>query len=543
MLLPVLVSGSHRPDFTPHIGVGQVSKNVEGNPRINELDSLQDEALAGGGKKRIAAQHEKGKLTARERITALVDEGSFQELDMFRKHAGSGFGGEMPSFHGDGVITGYARIDGRIVFLYAQDFTCNGGSLSRTHAEKICKVMDMAMKSAAPVIALNDSGGARVQEGISSLAGYGEIFTRNVQSSGYIPQITAILGPCAGGAVYSPAVQDFIVMSRSNSYMFVTGPRVVKQVIFEDVSSDDLGGARVHGSKSGVAHFLTEGDLDALNTVKRLLSFLPSSNLEKPPYIPPADDPKRSSPSLASIVPVNPRIPYDVRDVIGAVVDDGDFFEVQSDYARNIIIGFTRMNGHPVGIVANQPKVLAGVLDIDASVKSSRFIRFCDAFNIPLVTFVDVPGFMPGTEQEHGGIIRHGAKMLYAYAEATVPKITVILRKAYGGAYIIMNSRHLRGDMSFAWPTAQIAVMGAKGAAEIIFRRGASYAEDPEKYLKEKELEYEEHFSNPYRAAEQGYVDEVIRPEATRPRIIMALEALKNKTDWSPAKKHGCIPL
>ncbi len=513
------------------------------DPRIIELESKRTEALAGGGEKRIAAQHGKGKLTARERIEALVDEGTFQELDMFRQHIGTGFGGDLPSFHGDGVITGYARIDGRTVYLYAQDFTCNGGSLSRTHAEKICKVMDMAIKAAAPVIALNDSGGARVQEGISSLAGYGEIFTRNVLASGYIPQITAILGPCAGGAVYSPAVQDYIIMSKSSSYMFVTGPRVVKQVIFEDVSADDLGGAKVHGGKSGVAHFLTEGDRDSLNAIKRLLSFLPSSNLEKPPYKTPTDSPDRQSTLAGSIVPDNPRIPYDVRKVVADIVDDGDFFEVQKEFAANIVVGFSRVNGHPTGIVANQPNWLAGVLDINASVKSARFIRFCDAFSIPIVTLVDVPGFMPGTDQEHAGIIRHGAKMLYAYAEATVPKVTVILRKAYGGAYIIMNSRHLRGDMSFAWPSAQIAVMGAKGAAEIIFRRGAGKAEDPELYLKEKEAEYEEHFSNPYRAAEQGYVDEVIRPETTRQRIIMAFEALKNKSDWAPAKKHGCIPL
>ena len=513
------------------------------NQRTAELESKVAEALAGGGEKRIAAQHAKGKLTARERIDALVDQGTFQELDMFRKHVGSGFGGEMPSYHGDGVVTGFARIDGRVVYLYAQDFTCNGGSLSRTHAEKICKVMDLAMKAGAPVIALNDSGGARVQEGISSLAGYGEIFTRNVQASGYIPQITAILGPCAGGAVYSPAVQDFIVMSRTGSYMFVTGPRVVKQVIFEDVSSENLGGADIHGGRSGVAHFISEGDREALDTIKRLLSFLPSSNREEPPGLEPTDDPNRLSASLETLVPENPRLPYDVRSVVGEVADNGDFFEVQENFAPNIVVGFCRLNGRPVGIVANQPAHLAGVLDIDASVKSARFIRFCDAFGIPLITFVDVPGFMPGSDQEHGGIIRHGAKMLYAYAEATVPKITVILRKAYGGAYIIMNSRHLRGDLSFAWPSAQIAVMGAQGASEIIFRRGAAEAENAEDYLKEKEAEYEAHFSNPYRAAEQGFIDEIIRPETTRPRIIQALEALSQKTDWSPPKKHGCIPL
>jgi propionyl-CoA carboxylase beta chain len=513
------------------------------SPKMNELDSKLRQAMEGGGIQRIEKQHEQGKLSARERIAELVDDGSFEEFDMFRLHVNPDFGGEMKPYYGDGVITGSARIDGRPVYLFAQDFTVNGGSLSRTHAEKICKVMDMAMKAGVPVIALNDSGGARVQDGIDSLAGYGEIFQRNVNSSGVIPQITAILGPCAGGAVYSPAIQDFIVMSRHNSYMFVTGPKVVKQVIYEDVSSEDLGGSDVHSRISGVAHFVAENDHKALFTIRRILSYLPSNNTQKPPYSTPADSPLRTSESISSVVPENSRLPYDIRNVIGAVVDSGIFFEVAELFAPNIVIGFCRMNGHPVGVVANQPMVKAGVLDIDASNKAARFIRFCDAFNVPLITFVDVPGFMPGTDQEHGGIIRHGAKMLYAYAEATVPKVTVILRKAYGGAYIIMNSRHLRGDVVYAWPTAEIAVMGAQGAAEIIFRKDAHLSSDPEQFLRQKVQEYEEHFSNPYRAAEKGYVDHVIAPEDTRPKLIRALEILADKKDTKPARKHGCIPL
>ena len=512
------------------------------NGKIAELNARTGQALSGGGADRIARQHAKGKLSARERIAALVDEGSFDEFDMFRLHRGSNFtGGE--SFYGDGVVTGCAEIDGRAVCIYAQDFTVNGGSLSITHAEKICKVMDTAKKAGVPIIALNDSGGARVQDGIDSLAGYGEIFRRNVHSSGVIPQITAILGPCAGGAVYSPAIQDFVVMSRAGSYMFVTGPKVVKQVIYEDVSSDRLGGADVHASRSGVAHFTAENDEAALLTVRRILSFIPSNNREKPPRVKPPKCREKPSRCIGSIVPENRNKPYDVREVVKEVMDSGDFFEIAGDFAANIVIGFARMNGHSVGVAANQPMVKAGVLDIDASVKAARFVRFCDAFNIPIVTFVDVPGFMPGTDQEHGGIIRHGAKMLYAYAEASVPKITVILRKAYGGAYIIMNSRHLGGDVVYAWPTAEIAVMGAQGAAEIIFRKDALASPDPQSFLREKEKEYEDHFSNPYRAAERGYVDDVITPEQTRLKVIRALEVLSKKTVGLPERRHGCIPL
>ena len=522
--------------------VDQKTKKQDAAPEIAELKSKLETALEGGGEQRIEKQHEKGKLSARERIKALVDEGSFEEFDMFRLHRNPDFGASE-AYYGDGVVTGSAKVDGRAVYLYAQDFTINGGSLSRTHAEKICKVMDMAMKAGAPVIALNDSGGARVQDGIDSLAGYGEIFQRNVMSSGVIPQITAILGPCAGGAVYSPAIQDFVVMSKSNSYMFVTGPKVVKQVIYEDVSSSQLGGAEVHGAKSGVAHFVAEDDKAALFTIRRILSYIPSNNSKKAPFSQPADKKERLSKKIAEIVPADNHKPYDVREVVKEVVDSGVFFEISETFAPNIVIGFARMNGDSVGIVANQPAVKAGVLDIDASVKAARFIRFCDAFNIPLITFVDVPGFMPGTQQEHGGIIRHGAKMLWAYAEATVPKLTVILRKAYGGAYIIMNSRHLRGDVVYAWPSAEIAVMGARGAAEIIFRKDAHQSENPDAFLAEKEKEYESHFSNPYRAAERGYVDNVIVPEETRPKLIRALSMLSEKRDSIPMKKHGCMPL
>ena len=509
---------------------------------VAELKTRLDQALEGGGNERIEKQHQKGKLSARERIKALVDDGSFEEFDMFRLHVNKDFG-SSESYYGDGVVTGSAKVDGRPVYLYAQDFTINGGSLSRTHAEKICKVMDMAKKAGVPVIGLNDSGGARVQDGIDSLAGYGEIFQRNVMCSGVVPQITAILGPCAGGAVYSPAIQDFVVMTKSNSYMFVTGPKVVKQVIYEDVSSAQLGGAEVHGAKSGVAHFISEDDKAALFTIRRILSYIPSNNKKKAPFSQPADRKERISKKIAQIVPEDNHKPYDVRDVVKEVVDSGVFFEISETYAPNIVIGFARMNGDSVGIVANQPLVKAGVLDIDASVKAARFIRFCDAFNIPIITLVDVPGFMPGTQQEHGGIIRHGAKMLWAYSEATVPKLTVILRKAYGGAYIIMNSRHLRGDVVYAWPTAEIAVMGAQGAAEIIFRKDAGKAADPDAFIREKVKEYESHFSNPYRAAERGYVDHVIAPEDTRPKLIKALEILAEKTDEQPDRKHGCMPL
>jgi len=513
------------------------------NPENVELESMLTQAKSGGGVKRIEKQHSLGKLSARERVKELVDEDSFEEFDMFRLHVNRDFGDEKERYLGDGVVTGCAKIDGRLVYLYAQDFTVNGGSLSRTHAEKICKVMDMAMKAGVPLIALNDSGGARVQDGIDALAGYGEIFQRNVNASGVIPQITAILGPCAGGAVYSPAIQDFVVMSNSSSYMFVTGPKVVKQVIYEDISSVDLGGAKVHTRKSGVAHFVAQDDKEALLTIRRLLSYLPSSNRAPAPYSSPADKKGRISRRIAEIMPEDNHKPYDVREIIREVVDSGVFFEIFEFFAPNIVIGFGRMNGNTVGVVANQPIEKAGVLDIDASTKAARFVRFCDAFGIPLITLVDVPGFMPGSQQEHNGIIRHGAKLLYAFAEATVPKVTVILRKAYGGAYIIMNSRHLQGDVVYAWPSAEIAVMGARGAAEIIFRKDAINSGNPEEFIREKEKEYESHFSNPYRAAERGYVDHVITPEETRPKLIRALEILAEKKVPKPWKKHGCMPL
>ena len=512
------------------------------SPDIAELKSKLAEALTGGGLQKIEKQHQKGKLSARERIIELVDEDSFDEFDMFRLHRNSDFG-SGDAYYGDGVVTGSAKIDGRSVYLYAQDFTINGGSLSRTHAEKITKIMDMAKKAGVPVIGLNDSGGARVQDGIDSLAGYGEIFQRNVMCSGVIPQITAILGPCAGGAVYSPAIQDFVVMNKQNSYMFVTGPKVVKQVIYEDVTSDQLGGAEIHAAKSGVAHFVAEDDKSALFTIRRILSYLPSNNRKLPPFSPPSDKRERKSNKITEIVPEDTHKPYDVKLVIREIVDSSVFFEISENFAANIVIGFSRMNGQSVGIIANQPLVKAGVLDIDASVKAARFIRFCDAFNISLLTLVDVPGFMPGTQQEHGGIIRHGAKMLYAYAEATVAKVTVILRKAYGGAYIIMNSRHLRGDVVYAWPSAEIAVMGSRGAAEIIFRKDANQSNNPEEFIHQKEVEYEKHFSNPYRAAEKGYIDHVISPEETRPKLIKALETLAEKREETPERKHGCMPL
>jgi acetyl-CoA carboxylase carboxyltransferase component len=444
---------------------------------------------------------------------------------------------------GDGVVTGFGTIDGRIVYVYAQDFTVNGGSLGKAHAEKICKIMDMAMKVGAPVIGLADSGGARVQEGIDALAGYGEIFNRNVYCSGVIPQISAIMGPCAGGAVYSPAITDFIVMNRQTSYMFVTGPKVVKTVLNETVSTDDLGGALVHASRSGVAQFMTETEEETLLLIRKLMSFLPSNNMEEPPFNAPTDLAERRCEEFNEIIPENPNTPYDVLKIVHRVVDDEDFFEVARDYAPNIVVGFARLNGHPVGIVANQPNHIAGVLDINSSVKGARFVRFCDAFNIPLAFFEDVPGFLPGTNQEHNGIIRNGAKLLYAIAEATVPKVTVILRKAYGGAYIVMNSRHLRSDVVYAWPTAEIAVLGAKGAAEIVFRKESLSSEDPEAFMAAKEEEYQDRFSNPYRAAEKGYIEDVIEPANTRVRLIRVLEMLSGKRDINPPRKHGNIPL
>ncbi len=516
---------------------------MEINNQIIQLREKRQEAELGGGQKRIDAQHAKGKLTARERIKALVDPESFEEFDMFVKHQSHNFGLEKNRIPGDGVITGCATINKRVVYIFAQDFTVFGGSLSKAYADKICKIMDMAMKVGAPVIGLNDSGGARIQEGVDALAGYAEIFWRNVQASGVIPQISAILGPCAGGAVYSPAITDFIIMDRESSYMFVTGPKVVKTVLNEDISTEALGGARIHASKSGVAQFITDNEQETILLIQKLLSFLPSNNLEDPPYVPTTDPIDRKNDELNAIIPDNPNKPYNILDVISLLVDDGEFLEVARNYAQNIVTGFGRMNGYSVGFIANQPKFLAGVLDIDASIKAARFIRFCDSFNIPIIVLEDVPGFLPGSNQEHNGIIRNGAKLLFAFAEATVPKITVILRKAYGGAYCVMNSRHMRADMVYAWPSAEIAVMGPKGAVEIIFRKEAKESDNPEKVLVEKEQEYRDKFANPYAAAEKGYVDDVIEPSVTRFRLIRALEMLATKKDTNPPKKHGNMPL
>jgi len=510
---------------------------------VLKLRQAREKAMLGGGSKRIEEQHAKGKLTARERIELLVDKDSFEEFDLFVQHQCSNFGMEQYKHSGDGVVTGSATINERLVYIFAQDFTVFGGSLSKTYAEKICKIMDMAIKNGCPLIGLNDSGGARIQEGVDALAGYAEIFWRNVMSSGVIPQISAILGPCAGGAVYSPAITDFVIMDKTNSYMFVTGPKVVKTVLNENVTTEDLGGAVMHSTKSGVAQFVSESEEEAILIIKKLLSFLPSNNMEDPPYFPTHDPINRLCEELDHLVPENPNKPYDMLDLIHCVVDDGEFLQVSRNFAQNILVGFARMNGHPVGIVANQPKVLAGVLDIDASIKGARFVRFCDAFNIPLIVLEDVPGFLPGTSQEHNGIIRNGAKLLYAFAEATVPKITVIVRKAYGGAYCVMNSRHMRADLVYAWPTAEIAVMGPKGAVEVIFRKEAMASEDPKKTLLEREEEYREMFANPYNAAERGYIDDIIEPSRTRFRLIRALEMLANKQDNIPPRKHGNIPL
>jgi propionyl-CoA carboxylase beta chain len=508
-----------------------------------ELDRKNQEALLGGGKDRIEKQHEAGKLTARKRLDLLVDKGTFVELDRFVTHRCGDFGMEGRKFLGDGIITGHGKINGRLVFVFSQDFTVLGGTLSLTVAEKICKVIELAMKNGAPLIGLNDSGGARIQEGVGSLAGYADIFLRNTLASGVIPQISVILGPCAGGAVYSPALTDFVFMSKKSSYMFITGPKVVKAVTHEEVTDEELGGAMTHNIKSGVAHFAGEDDENTIHMVKELLNYLPQNNREKPPSIDGTDDPQRTDNSLKAIVPDNPRKPYDIITIINSVVDDHHFFEVHKYFARNIVVGFARLGGMPVGIVANQPNWLAGCLDIDASIKGARFVRFLDAFNIPILTFEDVPGFLPGTVQEFGGIIRNGAKLIYAYSEATVPKITVITRKAYGGAYCVMSSKQLRGDINYAYPTAEIAVMGAEGAVPIIFKKEIDKAKDPRKRRQQLMNEYEEKFSNPYRAAELGYIDEVIRPEETRPKIIVALEMLKNKVDSNPPKKHGNIPL
>ena len=510
---------------------------------INKLKALKEEALKAGGEKRIASQHKKGKLTARERIERLLDKGSFVELDMLKQHRTTEFGlGENKPLT-DGVITGYGTIKGRKVFIFSQDFTIFGGSLSETFAEKIIKIMDMAAKTGCPVIGLNDSGGARIQEGIESLAGYAYIFLRNVLYSGVIPQISAILGPCAGGAVYSPAITDFTIMTRKTSYMFVTGPKVVKTVTNEDITPEQLGGANVHATKSGVTHFVADNEDEAFEYIVKLLSYIPQNNMENPPFVLSDDSDDRIIPELNDIIPENPNKPYDMKEIIQQVVDMGEFLEVHKHWAPNIIIGFARIGGYSVGIVANQPNMMAGVLDNKASRKAARFVRFCDAFNIPLITFVDVPGFMPGTVQEYEGIILNGAKLLYAFAEATVPKITIITRKAYGGAYDVMSSKHIRGDLNFAWPTAEIAVMGPKGAAEILFAKQIKNSPNPELELKKLETEYREKFANPYRAASRGYVDDVIVPDQTRVKIIKGLKILQTKHDENPPKKHGNIPL
>jgi len=511
--------------------------------KLQELEDLRAEARLGGGEKRIEAQHAKGKLTARERIELFLDKGSFEEFDMFVRHRSHDFGIDKQRYLGDGVVTGVGRVNGRQVFVFSQDFTVFGGSLSKAHAEKICKIMDMAMKVGSPVIGLNDSGGARIQEGVISLGGYADIFLRNTLASGVVPQLSLVLGPCAGGAVYSPAITDFTVMVKSISHMFVTGPNVVKTVTHEDITSEELGGAVTHATKSGVACYAADNEPDAFRFARELLSYIPSNNMEDPPCVETDDPDDREDESLNSIVPFNPNKPYDIIEAITRIVDEGKFLEIHADFAANIVVGFARLGGRAIGIIANQPAVLAGVLDISSSMKAARFIRFCDAFNIPIITFEDVPGFLPGTDQEHGGIIKHGAKLLYAYCEATVPKITVITRKAYGGAYDVMNSKHIRGDMNYAWPTAEIAVMGPKGAVEIIFKKEIAAAEDKEKAVQEKVDEFTQKFANPFIAAERGYVDDVIEPKTTRGRLIKALKMLENKKDTNPTKKHGNIPL
>jgi len=511
--------------------------------KIDKLTKLKEQAKLGGGKERIKSQHEKGKLTARERIELLVDEGSFDEVDMFVKHRATDFGLDKQHFPGDGVVTGFAKIDGRPIALFSQDFTVFGGSLSETHAEKIVKVMKMAMKAGIPLIGLNDSGGARIQEGVVSLGGYADIFLLNTLASGVIPQISVVLGPCAGGAVYSPAITDFVFMVKNTSYMFVTGPNVVKTVTHEDVSFEELGGAETHASKSGVAHFVFENEIETLLNVRKLLSFVPLNYRDKSAEKDFDLSKLSPDPKLDEIIPDSPNKPYDMKQVIILLADDQDFLEVQQFYAENIICGFCRIGGMAVGVIANQPQVLAGVLDINASTKAARFVRFCDAFNIPMLVLVDVPGFLPGTEQEWNGIIRHGAKLLFAFSEATVPKITVITRKAYGGAYDVMNSKHIRGDFNFAWPSAEIAVMGPKGAVEIIFKKEISKSANPEKEIEKKLSEYIEKFANPYITAERGYVDDVIAPRETKQKLINAFNLLRTKVDTNPKKKHGNIPL
>jgi propionyl-CoA carboxylase beta chain len=511
--------------------------------RIEELRRRQEEALTAGGKDAIERQHARGKLTARERLDLLLDPGSFVETDMLARHRVQSFGMEETRPYGDGVVTGWGTIDGRKVFVFSQDFTVFGGSLGEVMSEKICKIMDLAVATGAPLIGLNDSGGARIQEGAASLAGYGYIFDRNVRASGVIPQVSVIMGPCAGGAVYSPAMTDFIFMVKETSHMFITGPEVIKTVTGEDVTFEELGGAQTHASRSGIASFIAEDEQDVLQQVRYLLSFLPSNNMEDPPVFASSDDPERRAEELNQLVPDSPRAAYDMKDVIRAVMDDAEFFEVFPLWARNIVIGFARLDGHSVGVVANQPKELAGTLDIESSEKAARFVRLCDAFNVPLVTFVDVPGFLPGAAQEYGGIIRRGAKLLYAFTEATVPRLTVITRKAYGGAYVVMSSKHIRSDVSFAWPTAEIAVMGPEGAVNIVNRKEIKAAEDPEAKRRELIARYEERFANPYIAAERGYVDDVIEPADTRIRLIEALRMLLSKREAVPPRKHGNIPL
>jgi propionyl-CoA carboxylase beta chain len=505
--------------------------------KFDKLEQRTKEAMLGGGEERIEKQHKAGRLTARERIDLLLDKNTFVEVDRFMTHRNTNF--KLDKFYGDGVVTGYGKIDGRLIYVFAQDFTVYGGTLSRANADKVVKIMEMALKMGAPVIGLNDSGGARIQEGVESLAGYADIFHLNVRASGVIPQISAILGPCAGGAVYSPALTDFIMMVQKTSYMFVTGPDVIKTVTHEEVTKEELGGAMTHNSKSGVAHLMAEDDEKAMMMLRELMSFLPSNNMEDPPMKPCTDDIHREDNSLQEIVPDDPNKPYDIKDIITKVVDEGNFFEIMPNYAQNIVVGFARMGGRPVGIVANQPAHLAGVLDIESSMKGARFVRFCDSFNIPLITFEDVPGFLPGTDQEFGGIIKHGAKLLYAFSEATVPKITIITRKAYGGAYDVMSSKHIGADVNLAYPTAEIAVMGPEGAVNIIYRKDNLNEEE----RKQKVEEYKEKFASPYRAAELGYIDEIIYPKQTRPKIIAALEMTQNKTEAMPPKKHGNIPL
>ncbi|MFN2524690.1 MAG: acyl-CoA carboxylase subunit beta [Actinomycetota bacterium] len=524
----------------------QESPSGDRPPIEAKLADLQDrkaQALVAGGTDAIARQHDRGKLTARERLEKLLDPDSFVETDMLVRHRSHGFGIEAKRPYSDAVVTGWGTIDGRKVFVFAQDFTVFGGSLGEVMGEKVCKIMDLALETGAPVIGLNDSGGARIQEGAASLAGYGYIFDRNVRCSGVIPQISAIMGPCAGGAVYSPAMTDFTFMVSETSHMFITGPEVIKAVTGEEVSQEELGGAMSHATKSGVAHFVAANDEDCLAQVRYLMSFLPANNFESPPYFPPTDDPARSCDELLDLMPDSANKPYDMHRVIESVFDDGEFFEVHAHWAQNIICGFARLAGHPVGVVANQPQVLAGTLDITSSTKAARFVRFCDAFNIPLVTFVDVPGFLPGTEQEYGGIIRHGSKLLYAFTEATVPRLTVITRKAYGGAYVVMNSKHIRADISFAWPTAQIAVMGAEGAVNIIHRKEIASSDNAEGKRAELIADYGEKFSNPYIAAERGYVDDVIEPQETRQKLVQALEMLRSKRETIPQRKHGNVPL